>query len=286
MPRGRFKINHAQGVVAKVAWDDLGGHPYTGLYTGGSELGLLRMSEGNFLLPGDDEMPGLTPTLAIKFLRDGFDSVNLLANTSFEPINSFNFFAADFRSTIPSFRDECLQETIQAKFIEATREIGALGLSEFARRDTSGQPSNDPINFPFDLWFEPNQDLRGLWPETRQPDYPFFEQLQDIPNGSVLFRVMARDIPNDPRRFGRESRVQHIANIRATSDIITSLFGDERLFFQHERKRDDFDLRPEWRPYVEALDPRDEFGEQNIPFWPEHSQEEARAWVRGSLREH
>ena len=138
MPNNRFKINHAQGVVAQISWEDVGGHGYTGIYGGGSDLGIIRMSEGNFLLPGN-EIPGLTPTLAVKFLIDGRDSVNLLANTSFDPSNSFNFFADDFRTIIPNFRDDCLQDTIGAKFIQATREIGAIGLSEFARWETNGQ---------------------------------------------------------------------------------------------------------------------------------------------------
>ena len=53
-------------------------------------------------------MTGLTPTLAVKFLINGRESVNLLANTSFEPSDSFNFFANDFRTVIPNFRDDCL----------------------------------------------------------------------------------------------------------------------------------------------------------------------------------
>ena len=68
MPEGRLKYNHAQGVVGKIAWEDVGGHPYTGILEGGTDLGLIRFSEGNFLLP---ETTGLTPTLAIKLLRDG-----------------------------------------------------------------------------------------------------------------------------------------------------------------------------------------------------------------------
>ena len=106
MPNNRFKINHSQGVVARVSWDDVGGHSYTGMYQG-SDLGLIRLSEGNFMLPGD-EMTGLTPTLAVKFLINGRESVNLLANTSFEPSDSFNFFANDFRTVIANFRDDCL----------------------------------------------------------------------------------------------------------------------------------------------------------------------------------
>ena len=73
LPEGRPKINHAQGVVALVSWEDVGDHPYTGIYSSGSTNGLLRMSEGNFLLR---EVSGLTPSLAIKILRDGMESVN------------------------------------------------------------------------------------------------------------------------------------------------------------------------------------------------------------------
>ena len=51
-----------------VSWEDLGGHDYTGLFEGGSDMGLIRMSEANFLL---DEATGLTPSIAIKFTRDG-----------------------------------------------------------------------------------------------------------------------------------------------------------------------------------------------------------------------
>lgn len=177
MPNNRFKINHSQGVVARVAWDDLGEHDYTGIYQG-SNLGLIRMSEGNFMLPGD-EMSGLTPTLAVKFLINGRASVNLLANTSFDPSSSFNFFANDFRTIIPNFGDDCLQDTIGAKFIEATREIGAIGLSEFARWETNGQEVNTGVNFPFNLWFEPNEEIRRMWPENRQfvrgQEVPFYE---------------------------------------------------------------------------------------------------------------
>ena len=68
LPLERPKINHAQGVVGLVSWEDVEGHDYTGLFEGGSDLGLIRMSEANFLL---DEAPGLTPSIAIKFLRDG-----------------------------------------------------------------------------------------------------------------------------------------------------------------------------------------------------------------------
>ena len=99
MPEGRVKFVHSQGVVAKVIWEDLGNHPYTGLYQGNSE-GLIRLSEGNELVP---ESTGLTPTLAIKFPRDGMHSVNHVANSGFEPTKSFNFFLKNFGTNIALF---------------------------------------------------------------------------------------------------------------------------------------------------------------------------------------
>jgi len=102
LPRDRPKINHSQGVVARVKWEDLKGHSYSGLFRGDNDLGLIRMSEGNFLLP-EGEIKGLTPTMALKFPRDKIRSANLLANVSFEPTDSFNFFANDFHTSIPTF---------------------------------------------------------------------------------------------------------------------------------------------------------------------------------------
>lgn len=147
LPEGRPKINHAVGVVAQVSWEDVGGHPYTGVYNGGSSNAIIRMSESNFLL---DEAPGLTPSLAIKVLRDGMESVNQLANVSFEPTDSFNFFANNFHSHVELFTDQCAKDTIQRKFLEVTNRIQATGLAELARFKASGLPVGDEeMVFPF-----------------------------------------------------------------------------------------------------------------------------------------
>ena len=46
---------------------------------------------------------------------------------------------------------------------------------------------------------------------------------------------------------GTESK---IAQIVTKSEMTTSNFGDEHLYFRHERMDDDLALRPEWTPYV------------------------------------
>jgi len=109
MPPDREKYNHGQGVMATFEWVDLGNHTYTGIYDGGATNGIIRLSEGNNIFP---ESSGLTPTMALKFLIDGEPSTNILANTSFEPSNSWNFFANDFRTRVDFFENEICEETV------------------------------------------------------------------------------------------------------------------------------------------------------------------------------
>ena len=49
------------------------------------------------------EAGGLTPTLAMKFPRTKIPSANILANTSFEPSKSYNFFENDFKTRVKFF---------------------------------------------------------------------------------------------------------------------------------------------------------------------------------------
>ena len=80
-----------------------------------------------------------------------------------------------------------------------------MGLAEFAKYKTDGTAIR-PFNVPFNMWFVPNPDLAALWPDERQYDENgreilFYEQLMQIPEGSYLFEVWARDFPEDTRRF-------------------------------------------------------------------------------------
>lgn len=114
LPYKRVKVNHSQGVVGIVKWEDLGDHDYTGIYHGSSK-GLMRLSEGNFLIP---ELDGLTPTAAFKFTRDGMPSVNHVANTAWGPSGSYDFFANEFKTHIGDFDLWCDKATIERKFEE------------------------------------------------------------------------------------------------------------------------------------------------------------------------
>ena len=58
------------------------------------------------------EASGLTPTFAMKFPRNKIPSANILANTSFEPSSSYNFFENDFRTRVDFFTSAFDQKTI------------------------------------------------------------------------------------------------------------------------------------------------------------------------------
>ena len=108
LPYKRVKVNHSQGVAGIVKWENLGDHDYTGIYKSGGK-GLMRLSEGNFLLP---EVDGLTPTAAFKFTRDEMPSVNHVANTAWGPSGSYDFMANDFKTHLGNFENDCEIETI------------------------------------------------------------------------------------------------------------------------------------------------------------------------------
>ena len=100
-----------------------------------------------------------------------------------------------------------------------------------------------------------------------------------------MFEVWARDVPDIILRFPQGSNLQHIGNIKLKTQIITSYFGDTRLFFKHERMNQDNDAEPEWRREITSLDPDDAWNERPANGWPQDD-EEAEAWVRGSIAEY
>jgi len=45
------------------------------------------------------------------------------------------------------------------------------------------------------------------------------------------------------------------------STMVTSNFGDEHMFFRHQRMDDDLKIRPEWEPYTPVFKVFGEVGE-------------------------
>ena len=69
--------------------------------------------------------------------------------------------------------------------------------------------------------------------------------MQTIPSGSKLFSIYAFD---QPEELGGVEAL--IGSFVTDSLLLTSYWGDEHMYFRHQRMDDDIALRPEWEPYV------------------------------------
>jgi len=90
--------------------------------------------------------------------------------------------------------------------------------------------------------FEP-YDVYG-WTDAYQND--FTSQLVLIPEKTVLFKVwgyMSRDYDYEEETL--------MGWLVTDSEIVTSLWADQKLFFQHHRWEDDIYARPEWADAVQ-----------------------------------
>ena len=78
---------------------------------------------------------------------------------------------------------------------------------------------------------------------------PYYDTLTSgcIPSGTHLFDVFAHDKPEE---LGGSEKL--IGAIITTSDVVTSIYGDTRLFFRHKRFEDDLEEHPEWTPHVQT----------------------------------
>ncbi|CDW71817.1 UNKNOWN [Stylonychia lemnae] len=229
----RQKFTHTVGVHATCEFvPTILGNQYTGIFQG-AQYGIIRFSTG----PQPDEtkvnwfeaIGNFAPGFAIKFLRDGVPSVNLLTLTAgFQ--TSWNFFGNSFSNHIlpPA-------PPIGPKFREATQFIQHLGLSHAAAFDESGVPAFTP-RFPFQLLYEAPQELKNMF--TADFEAEFTEQLMRIKCGQTVFRVFALASPTADK--------QYIGDIVLTSDVIRSNWGDSFLFFKHQDGAEDLALRSEW----------------------------------------
>lgn len=100
MKHRRLKTTHTQGLVAHVAFEPAAGHPYTGVFGNGTDIGIMRLSETGFIT---EESEGLFPSVAVKFLHDGIRSSNIFGMASFHPNESWNFFEEPLKNRVEPF---------------------------------------------------------------------------------------------------------------------------------------------------------------------------------------
>ena len=48
-------------------------------------------------------------------------------------------------------------------------------------------------------------------------------------------------------------KMEQLGNIITTSDVVTSMYGDTKLFFRHVRFEEDIEARPHWKDHVQMF---------------------------------
>jgi hypothetical protein len=225
-PEGRSKLIHSVGVVGKVQFVPEADSPYTGFFQGADSL-VLRMSlakePDQTKTTAEEAYDNFTPGFALKFLRDGKPSANLVAMFGVNGVPTWNFFGKDFSNHIPGASGAALKALAQ-KFSTATDNIQSVGLKEFSTTDQNGNTLQTQV-YPWKLIFRAPASLKNSFPDNFEKDYK--EQLMSISSGTVLYDVYAVQDPS-------QACEKKIGVLKLTSKFTTSKFGDEKLFFQHQ----------------------------------------------------
>jgi hypothetical protein len=101
----RKKYVHSVGNVAKIKFETIPNNAnYTGFFATGAEYGYMRLSTAH--QPDESKIvaskeSNFAPGMALKFLRDGMHSANLLTMFEFVGQPSWNYFSNDFVNHIP-----------------------------------------------------------------------------------------------------------------------------------------------------------------------------------------
>jgi len=255
----RKKLIHSVAAIGIGKWvpvpNKLG---YTGIFADGNDHVVLRLSSGYEPMVNDNPkanhiMGGLT----LKFLRDGRPSVNIFAVHSLVGQPSFNYFAHDISNHVADFHHLAPAPLLKsrANFARGSPWPVMQGLNTVAGSEYVKQP-----RFPFRVIFHPELHLHKGFPD-KYPGVSLFQQLSEGVKPGPVYKVYAIDAPEDDVNL---DKAVHIANIVLTTDLTTSTFGDQKLFFRHVRFDDDLKLRPEWEePTRKIL--ADQF-ERDTPF--------------------
>jgi hypothetical protein len=234
------------------------------LDTSGRSKKLAKVLLGNRLVDAK-----LFPAVAIKLFRDnGVESGNMLFMGCKVGQEEDSFFAHCLSTQITSSMPATLKPILHL-FKKYSKDPLLLGNSNLCAYNSNGEMSMK-MNFPFCLTLKPRVEAAPT--ETDRPadnrhegtpitqkekekakakqDHSkskpvdsFLDDILEVPPGTVLYDLFASP---DPLSVVDGRKLQRIGRVVTTSEMIRSTPKDG-LFFRHQRKEEDFDLKPEWK---------------------------------------
>ena len=228
MPTGRIKLVHSLGVVAKAKFEPNGRFQYTGLFEKADSM-LIRLSLATD--PGKGKN-AIVPGASFKLFRDAAESANFVAMWGLNAQESYNFFANDFSNHVSI---KGAPGILVNKFGTASTWASHIGISNLANKGQDGKLVESPKT-PFQLIFRPMPGVATS--ETNEGIDVFDQIIASIPSGKQLYSVWAAETPGN--------QFFQIGVITTKSEFVRSVYGDQTLFFKHQRFEEDLEANKGW----------------------------------------
>ena len=200
---------------------------------------LMRLSQASNLSEHSD---GLTPSIALKWLVDGWWSQNLLAMEKFTSSGQWNFLGPRLTTRLPAFDTSTetgyiLDQTLRKKLTDRTHRPFALAVEHLARwtLEDGKMHKRDKVA-PYQIHLvSPIADRISAEKEFDQNNeqVSWYNQLKrEVKAGDVIYEVYAQTGPVYDGEV-LEDKLLKIGEISMTTDFVTSEWADTQLRFLH-----------------------------------------------------
>lgn len=234
-PAGYVKPIHQHAAMAKVKFVPVANNGYTGLFQG-SDFGLLRLS-----VTEDPSKGAFTPGLAWKAFVDGKPSENVSAlYTLTGQGGNYNFFANELSNYVSPSTDS-LGSVILFGLVSTKPTLVTMNdMSEVTQKGAAVATPKAPTQ----IYFVPRPEVKTKFATTA---HDFRHDLATLGAGSRLYDVYATSmeiktsiLPSLQTQYANQRRAsaKKIGELELTSPMIVSAFGDNGVFFKHQRHED------------------------------------------------
>lgn len=234
-PAGYTKPIHPYGAMAKVKFVPVANNGYTGLFQG-ADYGLLRLSVTENPAEG-----AFQPGLAWKALVDGKTSENVSAlYTLAGQGTNHNFFANELSNYVSPDINSAASTIL---FSAVTAKPTLVVMNDMAEVTQKGVAILSP-KAPTQIYFVPRPEVKTKFATTA---HDFRYDLVTLGAGSKVYDVYATAmeiktslIPSITKKYATERRnsAKKVGELELTSPFIVSAFGDQGVFFKHQRTED------------------------------------------------
>jgi hypothetical protein len=236
--------------------------PYTGLLTPGTTIDhcMLRLSSALQPVDTTNRMAKIVfgtklaaakifPGVALKVFRSGSEtSGNALFLGCKVGQTEDDFFAHCVCTQMTERMPRTLKPFVKPFWKYSDYPL-SLGMSDFCKVNAEGIPATiKEHNFPYALVLSPystshEKSAATTTTTTATHSNSFLDDMLAVPAGTVLYDVFASP---DPLSVADGRKLQRIGRIVTTSEMIQSP-PDDGLFFRHQKKDEDYLLRPHWK---------------------------------------